>query len=155
MAYVESLLGPPALSQRIRDELSEHIFYTPHALVQLMVDDTKGVARLSITVTDPRFRFTISDLSFGLMDVVLGKSRFWNVADRVDGRAIGLRARRFRYIEAFYFGNPGAYQQYLLSYNDAGTGPFDAAAVHQAGLFASRTVTVRGGRSAGAGFSAD
>lgn len=38
-----------------------------------------------------------------------------------------MGAHNFEYSEAYCFGNPGNYQHYVLSYNDCGTGLFDAS----------------------------
>jgi hypothetical protein len=134
LAFVESLFGPPALSRKHGEGLTEYVFYTPHALVQLLADDVVGTRRLSITVTDRRFALDVRDLTFDQADVHLGESKFWNLQEARSGRLLWIGAHRFSYVEAHHFGASGADQLYLFSFNDAGVGDFDHAALQEIGL---------------------
>jgi hypothetical protein len=156
LSYVESLFGVAALARAQPEvNLTEHVFYTPHAFVQVLIDADDVVVRFSITVTDDRFRFRTRDLTFDLVQLRLGKSRFASL-DRLpsDGYQVSLGARRFSYVEAHSFGNPGAYQQYLLAYNDSGIGTHAIGLVHQLGLIGQRSGVFADDGSATAGGSA-
>jgi hypothetical protein len=87
--WVDERLGPPAFVTdfHIRPEqaaasapaslrFSELIYRTKHAWVQILADDNDTVARFSITVTDPHFRFQVRDLCFYHLNARLGHSRF-------------------------------------------------------------------------------
>jgi hypothetical protein len=49
-----------------------------------------------------------------------------------DQLSYSVGARRFRYSEWYYFGNPGHYQTYILAINDAGPVRADLAHLHEA-----------------------
>ncbi len=134
IAYVESLFGPPALRREHDGALTESVFYTPQALVQILADEVVGTRRWSITVIDDRFAFRVRALTFGLTDVRLGKSRFWNLTHDETGHVIALGDGRRNYVEAHDFGNAGAMQVYLFGFNQAGVGDFDDAALRDVGL---------------------
>ena len=129
--YVVSLFGPPVLSREFHDSMTEYVFYTPHALVQLLADAVSGTARLSITVTDEHFAFRVRDLTFGQADIRLGKSRFWNLLQEQTGQLIRSGAGRVNYVEEHDFGSLGADQSYLFAFNDAGVGDFDHGALQE------------------------
>jgi hypothetical protein len=61
--------------------------------------------------------------------VKLGRSSFSDIKSSVnpEGYSLQVGAHHFEYAEAYYFGNPGNYQHFLLSYNDIGTGIFDVS----------------------------
>jgi len=44
--------------------LRELIYRTKHAWIKILADENDTTARFSITVTDPRFRFPVRDLTF-------------------------------------------------------------------------------------------
>jgi len=132
--YVTSLFGPPVFRRYVSEirggpaEVSERIYRTRHAWVQAIVSDGDDAVQCSsITVTDPKFRFRIRRLIFGSLDIRPGAARFGDVSDSHDGWRSVTGARRFAYAESHYFGNPGAYQAYVLAFNDAtGIGRYDA-----------------------------
>jgi hypothetical protein len=107
--------------------LRELIYRTRHAWIQVLADDNDTVARFSITVTDPRFRFQVRDLTFYQLDARLGRSSFSDIRTWAgpDGRSLSIAARRREYSESYWFGNPGNYQRHVLNHNDAGIGKFD------------------------------
>lgn len=139
--WVEERLGPPAFVGDFHippdqettppgkpSVLRELIYRTKHAWIQVLADENDAVARFSITVTDPRFHFQVRDLTFYHLNARLGHSRFSDVGVGIwnapDGRSLNIAARRREYSESYWFGNPGNYQRYVLSHNDAGTGKF-------------------------------
>ena len=104
----------------------ELVFREKHAWIQVLADDNDAVARFSITVSDPRFRFSVRDLTWGHLAVRLGHSRFSDVREDlpVSGRSLRIGAHNHEYAETYWFGNPGNYQHYVISSNEIGTGEF-------------------------------
>jgi hypothetical protein len=41
------------------------VYRQKHAWVQVLIDENDAVIRFSITVTDPRFKFTVKNLTWG------------------------------------------------------------------------------------------
>lgn len=91
-------------------------------------DDT--VDAYAITVRRKRFKLPIKTLTAYQIDLKLPKSEMQCSIERAWGLRYIVGARRFGYTESYYFGNPGNYQTYLLSYNDAGTGEFPIVPDH-------------------------
>jgi hypothetical protein len=132
--YVDSLFGqPPFRFSGLPDKvagspgvtlLTERIYETKHAWLQVIAGFDGSVRAFSITVTDPRFRFRSGHLMFDQLDIQLGAARFGDVDHPPDGWQSLTGARRSSYAESHYFGNPGSYQVYVLAYNDIGTGSY-------------------------------
>jgi hypothetical protein len=61
------------------------------------------------------------------LKVRLGHSSFADIRAVAEpqGRNLRIGAHNREYAEAYWFGNPGNYQWFVLSHNDAGTGAFD------------------------------
>jgi hypothetical protein len=122
----------------------ELVFREKHAWIQVLADDNDAVARFSITVTDPRFRFSVRDLTWGHLAVRLGHSRFSDGREDlpVSGRSLRIGAHNHEYAEAYWFGNPGNYQHYVISSNEIGTGEFwfpflgEGPSGHRSGILA-------------------
>ena len=134
LRWVEDRLGSPAFVREFRPQgtagklgMRELVYRDKHAWVQVLVDEHEAVVRFSITVTDPRFRFQISDLTLGHLTAKLGGTSFSGVRSQLEqqGRNLRIAAHNFEYAEAYWFGNPGNYQWYVVSHNDAGAGNFD------------------------------
>jgi hypothetical protein len=130
--YVSALFGAPVFRTALPEvagkpaDATELIFRTRHAWLQVLVRNAgAAVEAFSITVTDPRFKYRTRHLTFEQIDLRLGTSRFAVVRGPVDGWSSRRGARRFGYAESHWFGNPGCYQAFILSYNDAGTGHFE------------------------------
>ncbi len=128
--YVEERFGAPAF---VRDfdfggevKLTEQVYHTRHAWLQILTNEHQAVVRFSITVTDPRFSFQIRDLTVGQLEAKIGQSRFSEIrpAFMPEGRSFKAITRRLEYSESYWLGNPGYDQNFVLSYNDAGTGSF-------------------------------
>jgi hypothetical protein len=132
--FVVSTFGPPALRRTHDGGLTESVFATPHALVQVLADDAVGILRWSITVIDERFVYRARDLTFAQTDVRLGKSKFWNLTHDETGHVAVIDGGRLNYVEAHDFGAAGAHQTYLFAFNDAGVGEFDYVTLREAGL---------------------
>ena len=134
--WVEERLGPPAFARAVsptagegRQAVTELVYRTRHAWVQLLTDEAGAVVRFSITATDPKFGFKTDDLTSNHLRVKLGRSSFSDIKASVnpEGYSLQVGAHHFEYAEAYYFGNPGNYQHFVLSYNDMGTGIFDVS----------------------------
>jgi hypothetical protein len=132
--WVEDRLGGPAFVREFRPPgipgrlgQRELVYRAKHAWIQVLVDEHEAVVRFSVTVTDPRFRFQISDLTLGKLTAKLGRTSFSGTHSQIEqqGRSLRIGAHNFEYAEAYWFGNPGNYQWYVVSHNDAGTGDFD------------------------------
>ncbi len=116
--------GAPPGGQSFR----EWVYREKHAWIQVLADENDAVVRFSITVTDPRFKFSVRDLTWGYLAVRLGHSRFADVQAGLSpgGRSLRIGAHSHEYAEAYWFGNPGNYQHYVISSNEIGTGEFGA-----------------------------
>jgi hypothetical protein len=114
-------------------QFRELVFREKHAWVQVIVDENDAVTRFSITVTDPKFRFPTRNLTGGHLTVKLGSSRFSDIRTgfRISGRSLRIAAHNHEYAEAYWFGNPGNYQHYVLSSNEIGTGEFGFSIARQ------------------------
>jgi hypothetical protein len=122
------------------EPLREFLYRTKHAWLQIIVDDSDAVVRFSVTVTDPRFKFSVARLTLGHLNVRLGHSRFSDIEvwdGSLRGRSVRIGAHNHEYAEAYYFGYPGFYQHFVLSANEEGTGSFGYPREHGGPSFAS------------------
>jgi hypothetical protein len=136
--WVEERFGSPAFVRSVgsatatdRQAVTELIYWTRHAWVQVLTDEHGAVVRFSITVTDSKFKFRIHDLTLNHLSIKLGHNRFSEIqvpSIEPEGYSLRVGAHNFEYSEAYYFGNPGNYQHFVLSHNDSGTGIFDTSA---------------------------
>lgn len=136
--WVDERFGSPAFARSVdpataagRQARTELIYRTRHAWVQVLTDEEGAVVRFSITVTDPKFKFKTNDLTLNHLGVKLGHSRFADIPATFagpEGYSLRAGAHNFEYSEAYFFGNPGNYQHFVLSHNDSGIGIFDGSA---------------------------
>lgn len=103
----------------------ELVYGEKHAWLQVIVDEHDAVLRLSLTVTDPWFRFHTWLLTNYQLKVRLGRSSFADIPREPAGRSLRIGAHNREYAEAYWFENPGNYQWFVFSHNDVGTGAFD------------------------------
>jgi hypothetical protein len=143
-------------------ELTETVWLDRDYYVQALVDPDETVLAFSVTTRSRRFRplFQVPT-SPGLVERVrfihqsntlrpaplfrvrLGRTHFAGIGEP-GGVLASLGFRRFAYTEAHWFGNPGSYQYYVFSFNDAGSPPWpdtslifpDGGGVFRAGLWA-------------------
>lgn len=136
LQYTEGLFGAAVFRRDLSVELeySVRIYRTPHAWLEIWYGKDDSVQIVSITVTDPRFAFRTTQLTFDQLNVVLGRTTFSQVSAVSKGSRLQIGARRGEYVESYYFGNPGGYAHYFLSYNDAGRGKFDVEPSHRGGV---------------------
>lgn len=123
--YIDTLFGTP-LFIRTRGEVTERVYLSPHAYIQVVVDDSESVVWWAVTTQDKRFkpRFFLPPMSLddNGRSVQLNRSKLAELNAIPESASWDFRARRFSVVESYYFGNPGAYQTYLIGYNDAGVG---------------------------------
>lgn len=134
--YVNDLFGAPIFQRNLGPEPGyiERICRTPHAWLLLWFSKDDAVQRISITVTDPCFRYETARLTFDQLQVTLGQCRFSCVSRHASGHRLKIAARRGEYAESYYFGNPGHYAFYILSYNMDGRGEFAAEVAVSEGI---------------------
>ncbi|WP_139329736.1 ETEC_3214 domain-containing protein [Mycobacterium sp. IS-2888] len=146
--YIESLLG---VAQFIttEDGREQRTYHLPGAWVMVELADNVVIA-FSITITSRRMYYNIKRLTFGFLDLNLGKSKFSGPDIGYRGERLWIGAYRIGYLRAYYYARQGGYQHYWLSYNMAGagslttarntpslveTGVFVSAATHQPSQF--------------------
>lgn len=126
---------------QLRVEMSEVIWVDRHYYVQALVDGDESVLAFAVTTRHRRFRpkyegpsppswleraRILSRFRRGgytrqpLLTVRLLKTRFAALDNTPRATFANLGLRRFNYAEAHWFGNPGAYQHFVLAWNDAG-----------------------------------
>lgn len=97
-------------------------FREPYCWVSVIMQDD-AVRAFSITITSRRFRYRLDSLTWGQMSGKLGRDPLRSFGEpSFGGQEWAIGARRVWYREMHYFGNPGMYQHYVLSVNDAGVG---------------------------------
>jgi hypothetical protein len=121
--YFDSLLGTPLSKVMLDHGRVQRIYRTPNAYVLATAPSTdRNVDGFSITIRKrkrrPPFTLRMRRLTVGQIDVDLLRVTFGHFYKRPEAHRFVNGANRFSYVESFYFGNPGNYQTYLLSYND-------------------------------------
>ncbi len=125
LPYFIQVLGEP--QQRQPSEQGPQVVHwaTEDAYMKALADASGLVIRWSVTTRSRRFSPTFYrgrtiTTSGETLEVTLGRTRF----SELSGRPLWIRgdlgARRFHYDEGYYFGNPGNYQPFVYSLNDAG-----------------------------------
>jgi len=102
--YVADLLGQPAF-RRPLSEMEECTWRMKHGWVCGLVSD-RSLLAFAITVTDPKFRFDCSILTFGQLPAILGLTTLGATPDP-ESAQVSVGARRFYMKQYHYFGNPG------------------------------------------------
>jgi len=124
--YIKRIVGNPVFVHKIGnkkndEKLKEYIFVNDMFYTQVITDDTDTVLMYSVTTRNIGFNPTFEEWDGEkYVSITLGKSHFvdfQNIPDKVN---VYCGARRVNYSEEHYFGNPGKYQTYILSENDAG-----------------------------------
>jgi hypothetical protein len=131
LSFFNSLLGS-AVFVRTNKETKSHIFINRFFYIEAVTDLADTIQMFSVTTRSRRFnpKLKLGPYSADNKYVVvrLGKTKF----NEVDGLGhqgtvrSGMGARRISYAEEYYFGNPGLYQHYALSANDAGYVVYDS-----------------------------
>ena len=124
--FVDDLLGVPLFESRtVPDEWAgtdtAGVYRLPGAWVQIGFAE-QTVVWFAITIRRPESRLDITRLTHGNLRLSLGRDTFAAIEHPCVRAGRRLGARRVGYSERHYFGNPGAYQTYVLSHEDSGTG---------------------------------
>jgi hypothetical protein len=127
--YVTGLFGAPVFRRSISEilgelaDVSERIYQCRHAWLQVIgSNDDDAVQSFSVTVTDPRFKFGTSHLTFDTLDIRIGATHFTDVHQDRDGWSLVIGYPQWRYSESFSPSDFQLHQLYILAYNDAGAG---------------------------------
>jgi hypothetical protein len=138
VVFVESLLGVARFVEH-HDGVERRLYRLPGAWVAIELQpDKPAVATFSITITDSSMYYSTNKLTFDLLDIRLGKDKFSELKGlglEPDGEHYWLGANRAGYLRRYWFGNPGGYQWYWLSWNLSGAG--DMVHQHPNGLYRS------------------
>jgi len=131
--YFNYSLGQPVF-KNVKDGMNEYIYVNKYFYVQALCDSNDKVVLYSVTTRDKDFNptFTRENGSYDSktkkviendQKITLGKTTFAE-ASRIYGDSSGISlyvgARRYGYSESHYLGNPGNYQDFIFSLNDAG-----------------------------------
>lgn len=121
-----SLLGTPVSVNHSSRGAKQYLYISKFAYITAITDSHDQVLMYSITTRRSDFNprlvlgpYTTEKIA---ADLRLGKSVFADL-DKLGSSgqvSSGLGNRRMHYVEEYYFGNPGLYQSYAFSLNDAG-----------------------------------
>lgn len=115
----EDALGRPPQYRSQGETTNEYLFVLEDVYVQAITDRNDSVTHFAITTRSSRFHPTLSLPGVG--EVVLGRTTFSELDGGLsNGLSAWVGARRSSYAEAYYVGNPGYYQTYVVALNDAG-----------------------------------
>jgi hypothetical protein len=137
MTYIESLLGAPLfITHPHGDESEERIYRLPGAWVAIQPKSI-GIQSFSITITDPKMYYDISEMTRGVLPVKLGKDSFAHVKPEYhDSESLWFGARVAGYVRHYFLGNSSGYLHYWLSFNGVGAGRFTTGVQpYQSGIY--------------------
>ncbi len=127
-AYVEKLFGIPILQQHdypsgnSHSGVTQNLYFLEHCWLEVFLSAPDGqVVGFTVVVTDPKFRFDTSLLTFGTVKVQLGRSKFSEIGSAGSIRWI-TGAHIEQWAEMYYGANPGGYQHFCFANNDLGVG---------------------------------
>ncbi len=132
-AFIEAALGIPQFVST-RDGRDVRVYRQPGAWVVIESKDDR-VFSYSITITTPDMYYATRTLTFGQLDLRLGRDTFAKADDRFSGEIFWTGARRTGYLRHYYFGDAGGEQNYWLSYNSSGSGDPDEVAAASRGEY--------------------
>jgi hypothetical protein len=121
--YVEGLLGYPTLVSHEEGQQSVRRFRLPDCWVSVGVTGST-IDWMSVTVTDPKFKFRTKGFTRGLLDLRLGHDRFDNVDSWFFPDECGpvLGQKEQRYIERTTGTTVQRSQQMACAYTNLGVG---------------------------------
>ncbi|WP_139006432.1 ETEC_3214 domain-containing protein [Arthrobacter crystallopoietes] len=126
--HLRSLFGVPIM-QRTSYTVEfaiNYVFRTNHAWIVAQVE-SGAVLSWSITVTDPKFKVNLRDLTFRLVGGTLGHSTFAEVVEKPNGMYEEQGAATYAYAESAYFGRPSLYQTFVFMHNQEGVGSYKSS----------------------------
>jgi hypothetical protein len=119
LAFVESILGVPQFI-RHDDGYEDRIYRLSGAWVT--VEPVDGAVRaFTITITDPDMYYKTKGMTFGVVDLRLGKDTF-DKAQRSPDEKLAIGARHATYVRHYQSNNPRGFQEYWLAHNVVGAG---------------------------------
>lgn len=128
VGYATRVLGEPEL-KNMKGGYQEFVYDKKDCYVQVVTGESDAILLLSVTARNSRFHAPtwVTTARWSPRpdpkNSHLGHFRFDQIAsaDRPPWGVSGwCGARRFGYIESYYYGNPGNYETFLLALNDAG-----------------------------------
>ena len=140
MVFIESRLGVPLfITHPYGDEREERIYRLSGAWVA--IQPKHGAVHLfSITITDPKMYYDISDMTRGVLKLKLGKDTFAHVNPEYhDSESLWFGTRQAGYLRHYFLGNSSGYLHYWLSFNAIGAGVFPSdEQPYQSGMYGKR-----------------
>jgi hypothetical protein len=122
--FVETLGSPVFIN--VNGSLKQYVFVHELVCVDAMADSNGQVVMYSVTTRSPDFNpiLKVNEGGNPSLNVSLGKTTFADLKLPAGQIRSGLGNRRAFYVEEYYLGNPGLYQTYGFSVNDAGYPPY-------------------------------
>lgn len=136
IGYFINILGNPVfinnyeIADLIKGEfkdtnLSEYVFVHEYYFVQALTDDNDRIVAYSVTTRKGNFnpKLELGPFTRGEkkpLIIELGKTKFKELSGDSQNVVSFLGIHNFYYHEAYYFGNPGNYQAYVFTLNEAG-----------------------------------
>lgn len=116
--YFKEKLGTPVfINENGKNTNIEYIFVNKDYYCQVVATNKEKVLFYSVTSRAQDFNPTYK--AQGGITVALNKTRFSEIQEKPWDIYVFAGARRYFYNELYYMGNPGLYQTYLFSDNDA------------------------------------
>ena len=123
LIYFTDILGNPTFINNKEGDISENVFINNDFYVQAYVDNNKSVLAYSITTRregfNPEIKLGPYSSNKEAKTIMLGKTKFFEIGNPEKITSY-IGAHDFYYSEEYYFGNPGNYQSYIFSLNEAG-----------------------------------
>lgn len=128
VGYTTRVLGEPELKND-KGRYQEFVYDKKDCFVQVVTGESDAILLLSVTARNAKFHppTWVTRARWSPRpdpeDSRLGNFGFDEIAtpdDPPNGISGWCGARRFGYIESYYYGNPGNYQTFLMALNDAG-----------------------------------
>lgn len=126
IGYFKDILKNPVFINKTKCKNVEYIFIDPLFYIQTITDENEQVLAYSITTRKKDFNPVLElgpyESAKGSLSIVLGKSKFEELNYLGEPQKIKsyVGAHDLFYGEEYYFGNPGNYQSYAFSLNEAG-----------------------------------
>jgi hypothetical protein len=119
LEFIDSLLGVP---QFITNDgnYRQRIYRLSGARVTVE-HEGGAVTAFTITITDPRMYYETKGMTFGVIDLRLGKDTF-DKARRSADEEFRIGARHATYTRHYGSNNPSGFQEYWLAHNMVGAG---------------------------------
>ncbi len=122
IGFFIEILGSPVFINTI-GSFKEYVFVHDLFYADAIADANGQVIMYSVTTRRPDFNpvLRVNEAGNPSLHVTLAKTSFANLGLSSGEIRSGLGNRRAFYVEEYYLGNPGLYQTYGFSINDAGS----------------------------------